>query len=83
MFYLHMNLGSRQLQMLTYQVKHGASDSAFLMNTQVIPDVIALQTILPVLSFTTLNSVDILNSLGQEMSYVGWHSVMLNASLQR
>lgn len=27
-----------------------------------MPDVIALQTILPVLSFTTLNSVEILNS---------------------
>ena len=64
------------------------------MSTQVMPDALAPQTILPVLSskpqvfwqfgdFTTLNSVEILNSLGQEMNYVRWHPVMLNASMQR
>lgn len=54
-------------------------------------DAIIPQTTLPVLGyklqafqqcgdFTTLNSIEILNSQEQEMSYSRWHPVMLNTS---
>ena len=68
---------------LCFQGEKVLQNDEFTRDLQVKPDVIALQTILPVLSFTTLDSVEILNSLRQDMSHAGWHPVMLNASLQR